>query len=520
MSAMDFLRRSVGMKPSSRRPSNGLVRSFGGGRRVAPFEASANHPAVPNVPRIPPEGGIRYLREQQAIARHLVRNDAWIRSLVRVLKGLHIGTGPRPVSKFRELEELWQASCSGFSTTGSKSFGAMLRDDIYGNKIVDGEAFVRRRFRFDYPEVSRRLVVPIQFQTLTSDYVPVDHESFAFDDKRFAAGIMTDLDRPVAYAMHTEHPLSEGFRMRRPIVVPADEVFHLFDGPTGSPRGEVMLASAFLRAIAMSTLEDAERRRKQIASIMTVFFKRSDENLDDDMLPDAETVERMIGDVTFGTGVGHELPAGFDVETVQPKDEPMNFEKALRFQLLAISASVGAPVYEVTGDWRDAPERAMRIAAAAVSREAGIGRDGTEHQVLRPMFASWVDAAMASGMWTPPAGAKPWEIYDHGWDWPVIQHAALTQELKIMMDAADRGIVEPSYVSKSYFGKRSEEVARLSAKDYSRRRENGLLDADDKWDPTRTPTSQSIAKETADEEKHEREVVEAAKADTSVLELD
>ncbi|WP_024351029.1 phage portal protein [Aurantimonas coralicida] len=479
------------------------------------------HPAAPKAPTLGPIQSASYLRDMQKLARHLYRNDAWVRSLVRTLCDIHVGVGPEPVSKFRDLEVLWRQASRDFDNRGVRSFGSWLREDVYRNRIVDGEAFIRRRLRIGRPAASR-LTVPLQFQALTSEYVPVDHDPAGFGDYRFRAGVLTQLDRPVAYAMWPSNPLdpdSIGINTR-PMQIPADEVFHVFDPMTGGVRGEVLLAVALLRALAIATMEDAERRRKQIASIFNVFFKRTvDAAAGDnaDALPDAARVDEMIRSVTLGSGLAFELPPGFEVETTQPKDEPALFEKALRFQILAICAGVGAPVWEVTGDYNDAPERAMRLAGAAVKRRAEIERDGLEHQAINPAWRAFVDTCQATGLWSPPAGTKPWEPYEVTWNWPVVQSAALTQELNVMLNAADRGVVPHSYVTRAYFGMRPEEVARQQAKDLARARENGLQWTEPLWNAEASDTTASIAAEAAAEESSERKTVDQAAKDASVL---
>lgn len=489
---------------------------FGGRFMPSPYDANSRHPAMPAVPVIGPEGSIPYLREQQALARHMLRNHAWIRSTFLVIKKSVVGRGPSPISKHRALEVLWAAASPTMDHTGRHSFGAWLREDVYGNKLVDGEVFVRPRLRFDYPNQSRRLAVPIRFQALQSAYCPVEHDHFHSDDgkSRFVAGVGTYLDEPVFYALHAQHPQSRNFRRLPPLRIPASEVFHAFESETGNPRGEVILASAFLRAIAMSTIEDAEIRRKQIASIMTVFFKRTADSAEalqgKDALPNSEVIGDMLRNVTFGSGLAHELPPGFEVETVQPDDEPENFEKALRWQILAICASLGAPVYEVTGDYGSITERAMKFASGSVNRTIELERDNLEHQVLDPMWCVFVDAAVASGRFIPPADATLEDLYAVDWSWPVVAQAALSQELNTIMKVVEAGHLPPSYIPEAYFGMRHVDVVRQSAKDHARLRENGMLVGNERWDPTQTATATSIMSEAEAEEAAEREVVDAS----------
>lgn len=494
-----------------------------------PYDANITHPAIPAVPVVGPEGALPYLREQQALARHMLRNYAWIRSAFRAMRNNVVGRGPRPVSKFRDLEILWEQASGQFDNRGRNSFGAWLRDDVYGNFLKDGEAFVRTRFRYRRPDLVRQfgLVVPVQFQALQSAFCPLDNANLsAPNGMRYLAGIGTYYDRPVAYRLYDHHPNTIGWNGTNSIFTEsADFVAHLVDSETGSPRGEVMLASCFLRAIAMSTLEDAEIRRKQIASIMTVFFKQSMESADllsrgvddegQDILPNAERVDEMLRAARLGTGLVHQLPPGYDVTPVQAQDEPENFEKALRWQIMAMAAAFGLPLYQVTGDYKEVPERAMRIAMTDASRNVDVERDRIEHQVLnRRVWPDFVEAAWSSGQWTPPAGATMPEILRVEWEWPVFAQAALTQELNSMVKLVQEGAIPPSYIPQAYLGMRYEDVTRQSAKDYARMRENGLMMGDQRWDPERSDTSRSIMAEATTEETEERRKVDEAARDT------
>lgn len=471
---------------------------------------------MPAVPVIGPEGSIPFLREQQALARHMLRNHAWIRSAFLVITKSVVGRGPTPISRHRGLETRWAAASKKFDHTGRHSFGAWLREDVYRNKLVDGEVFVRPRLRYFGGPISNveQSSVWLRFQALQSAYCPIEHDAFRSDDgnSRFVAGVGTYLDEPVFYAMHAQHPQSRNFRRLPPLRIPAAEIFHAFESETGNPRGEVILASAFLRAIAMSTIEDAEIRRKQIASIMTVFFKRTADSAEavqgKDALPNAEIIGDMLRNVTFGSGLAHELPPGFEVETVQPDDEPENFEKALRWQILAICASLGAPVYEVTGDYGAITERAMKFASGSVGRTIELERDNLEHQVLDPMWRWHVDVEIASGRFVPPADATPEDLYEVDWSWPVVAQAALAQELNVIMKVVEAGHLPPSYIPEAYFGMRHVDVVRQAAKDHARLRENGMLVGNERWDPTQTATATSIMDEAEAEEQAEREVVD------------
>lgn len=85
---------------------------------------------------------------------------------------------PVPVSKFPELDDLWMLASERFDARGVHSFGAWLRDDLLRDMTLDGEAFIRRRARNvlrrrDGSLVPERgLMVPVQWQSLSSAYLP------------------------------------------------------------------------------------------------------------------------------------------------------------------------------------------------------------------------------------------------------------------------------------------------------------------------------------------------------------
>ena len=199
---------------------------------------------------------------------------------------------------------------------------------------------------------------------------------------------------------------------------------------------------------------------------------------------------------------------------IHPKDEPANFEKALRWQVMMICMAVGIPMNEVMGD--EGVERWGRMISQRVQRQADLVHDMYEHQLLNRMRADFIDAVMAAGMWTPPADLKPWELYHCDWQWPVIPAARLDQELRALMEAVDKGHLPHSHVSRSLFGLKPEVVARTGARDQARLQTLGFQAGQAVW-KTDTEMAARIQAMVDAEETAERDLVDEALLEDSVL---
>lgn len=467
----------------TRRAADGAVASRGPGRgRVQPLhEALSGHALVPRVQNPSPSHTSKQQRFLQVLARHLARDDPWIRNLVRVLCDLHIGVGPKPKSRYPRLVELWLAHQDRLDNRGDFSFPDLLRE-IYRNRIVDGESWVRIRSRLG-TALGDGLVVPLQLQALQSEFVPIDFEQ-TVGARRFVCGVARTYDRVVAYAVYREHP-GESMVYERPMVLPAGEMLHVCERRLGAPRGEVPLASALMRAIKAATLEDAELRRKMVASLMSVFVTRPVDASDDEiMIPTPDEVADMIDGISLSPGGVFELPYGYKMESFEPKDEPQNFEKALRWNLMAVCAAVGVPPHEVTGDWNSLPERMARYVGQSMERRAQIEQGTLQFQLLDPAWRAFVDHCIADGLWEPPADVDMIHAYSVEWEWPLLPLASFRQELAVMMNAEEKGIISKEYVTKTMFGLEPAHVDRERVRENARKLALGLQSDPVAWEPT------------------------------------
>lgn len=496
-------------------------------RRVQPaYNLASQSGLIPRVPDIGPWDSVRYMRPCQNLVRHGYRNDNWIRALVNKRGEVVINTGPVPVSKFPELDDLFAAAAAQMDARGVHDLGGLLRNDMYRDYSIDGEAFMRRRSR----EVRRKngvfvpergLLVPLQFQTLSSAYLPTGDNRILPNGNRVVAGIEFDgIEARVNYHPYRRHPRDTGLAQGTPLEqteVPADEFYHLFTpSQTGAPRPEVPLAAAYLRALKTNEYEDADLRRKITSQYLGVMLETDLPDQDD--LPSEEEMAQLIEDVSLSPGMIARLPTGVKAHMIAPPESP-NFTATVRHNLLYICTGMGMPAHEVTGDYETITDRTAKYAGIALKRSADIDRAMVEHQVLNPMRRDFIDACYAIGLWAPPPGRPAWEAYHCEWQWPVVQLTQLTQELGVMMTAIEKEVIDRDTVTSTYFGVRPEVRDRRAAKSKARATALGLTAAATGFNPEGDVAARILAAATAEETK-ERDIVETASREDSVIDDD
>lgn len=522
--AFDAAARAVA--PLTRRSEvEGFMLGGRGRRSPTAYHAASPGPYVPSVPDLGPFDGVRYMRACQRLARHQYRNDNLIKSLVDKTGELMIPGAPVPVSKFPELDDLWMLASSQFDARGNQSFGAWLRDDVFRDMTLDGEAHIRRRGRNVrrgrdgslIPE--RGLMVPMQWQSLSSAYLPTGDLYAVAPDRGnvVISGIEFDgIESRVAYHPYTRHPTG-GSLTGQPLTqtrVPADEWHHLFiPAQTGAPRPEVPLAAAILIALKNHEVLDANARQQVLAQCFTVMIEEDLPDGDDP--PDEEEIQEALRSLTLTPGGIARLPTGLKAKGVNPPQNP-NFQAMVRTNILYMCAGLGTPIHEVTGDYDTITERAMRFAGLGLRRRADIVHDRLEHQGINRMRASFIDGCMALGLWTPPPGRPAWEAYQCDWQWPQLQTTQMTHEIAGLAKAVEMGAIDIDTVTTTTFGMRPEVRDRKAAKAAARAATLGLV-AGAARGTFETPVAQRVLAEAEAEETRERDIVEASAREDSAL---
>lgn len=525
-------------RPDSFGRRSHMVNGFSSGQPLTPYEAASTNASIPRPGDVGPIDSIAFQPVLQRLARHMYRNDGWVKRLVDVKGQSVVGSGPTPLSGFSDLDDLFMMATRGFDRRSVHGWSGFLRKDVKKNFDIDGEVFIKKIVDPSMPVSRRRQsVIPLQFQALQSDYCPMffnlrTHTGQAIAGVEFECEAVTGnvTDTRSAYWMYQHHPRDlirvpvQNYLLQR---VPEDEIYHLFSpGQTASCRGEVILAAALIRALKLNMYEDSELRRKQVATLFTGFITESLEAESGD-LPGEEKIHEMLSQIMMEPGGMFKLPYGMDIKFSTPPDTPASYEWYVRFQLMYLCAVANVPVFEVSGDYSQvSTDRIAKFAALGYKRGIDCERTDIEDQVLNLMWMDFVDLAIATGMWVLPDKVPLWRVYMTEWDWPLVATSQLTQEINTMVQAMQAGVIDRDTVSRTYFGLRGDSVDRRNAKAAARANVLGLNysasksasptadGSDPTWGP-KTPVAQSILDEVTEEEAEERELVEASSAEVS-----
>lgn len=426
-------------------------------------------------------GNIDTLRRR---SRHEARTNAWAASISEVIVTNVIGSGIKPMTKFPDLQRLWNKwtdeADASFSTDFYGLQAIALRSVIEG-----GDCFVRTRPR--RPEDG--LSVPLQLQVLEAEHVPTTMSKDLGAAGSIVGGVEFDgIGRPAAYHMFREHPgerlLLNADNMAT-VRVPADSVMHLrMVRRPGEVRGEPWLARALVRLRELDLYNDAELVRKKSAAMFGGFIHTPGTDDDADILAGvgASQEDGVVID-PLEPGTFPVLPPGYEVTFSQPADVGGSFDTFMRAQLRAIASSVGVTYEQLTGDYSQVNDRTMRAALLEFKRRASMWQwHLVVWQLCRPVWRRFVDMAILSGAWTPPAGASDDEIYAVEWTPEGWSYLNPIQEIRAYQEAIRSGLTSRSRVI-SELGYDASQIDREIAADNARADELGLMfDSDARTD--------------------------------------
>lgn len=354
----------------------------------------------------------------------LVRENAWASSCVDEWASQAVGTGIKPQSRYldprgnreksrggrRLIHQTWSDSADEMDAAGIA--------DIYGlealawrTMVESGEGFIRKRPR----RASDGLLVPIQYQLLEPDHVPLTLNLILENGNRIHAGIeFNQIGQRVAYWMYPEHPGSNVALTgpNQPKRVPADQVIHFF-APIrpGQLRGEPWLAKVLVKLYNLDQWDDATlERQKHGAMLLGWTSEQTPEGIDPLLL-----TSKTAGGAEDGTGV-ETAPDGVEFGNLESgtilrlmRDEELNFFEAPEVgqnyatfaeeQKRNVAQGVRSLPYEnMTGDASKSNFSSHRSRRLAFQRIAEQLQYGFAFQVLRPIWQSWMDAAVLAGV--------------------------------------------------------------------------------------------------------------------------
>lgn len=302
----------------------------------------------------------------RARSRDLERNNAWARKAARMLPAHMIGTGvlPRPTSGAdatrRRAMGVWESFCE--TSDAANNLGFYAQQHQAASAVVrDGEVFLRYGIERGVYTVS----------VLEGDYLDETYnESSRNGSGSIEAGIEYDASgRRVAYHFFREHPGNWSYARlpnnRERVRVRASDVDHIYEVVRpGQTRGLPWLAASALRMRDMDDYLVAERWRKKVAAAFAAFVTSPNpassspvgayQRTETDDGGNRRGVEQIV------PGTIKRLLPGEDIEFPStPSDNGLG--DYLRWELFAISAGIGVPYAELTGDLSNANYSSMRL---------------------------------------------------------------------------------------------------------------------------------------------------------------
>lgn len=385
------------------------------------------------------QGALARLRNR---SRDLVRSNPWAAHAARLLPAHMIGTGvtPRPkdgadVTRRRALaawdawaEEADQANGAGFAGMQALAARGVIEA---GEMLLDWE-----------PDATQpggwrvRLMEP--------DYLDEGfNETSRNGSGQIVNGIEFDAQgRRVAYHLWQQHP-GDGLggalrslsiqRVRKPAAL----VDHVFEPlRAGQTRGVPLLAASGLRLRDLDDYLEAERWRKKVAAAFAAFVRTPQGPAGSPLgALSAETqstgpqaVERIL------PGTIKRLRPGEDVEFPTPPGDS-GVQDYLRWELFAISAGIGIPYAELTGDLSNANYSSMRVGKLAFWAIL----DAWQWNMLAPMLLhrAWKRVQATSGV---PGLRCEWSFPKRAWVDPLKDMQAEAMEVAYLMKSRQDAI--------------------------------------------------------------------------------
>jgi len=368
----------------------------------------------------------------RAKSRDAVRKNTWAAAGIEAFVANAIGTGIKPQSMVQDaalreaIHSLWWDWCEEADAAGLTDFYG-LQALATRSMLEGGECFIRMRSR----RPQDMSTVPMQVQVLESEHVPITYNAMADNGNPIRCGIEFDaIGRRVAYWMYPVHPddplaapmSGTGTSLVDLVRVPAAEVLHLFRPlRPGQIRGEPWLARALVKLHELDQYDDAELVRKKTAAMFAGFIRR--DSPEDRLLGEtSDTGGGLVAGMEPGTI--QILEPGEDISFTQPSDVGGSYGEFMRQQFRAVAAAMGVTYEMLTGDLTQVNYSSIRAGLLEFRRRCEAIQDHViVHQLCRPVWAAWMDAAVLAGLLDMPGYTRRKRDYRaakwiaQGWQW-------------------------------------------------------------------------------------------------------
>jgi lambda family phage portal protein len=343
-------------------------------------------------------------------SRELVRNNAYAKRAIQVIKNNTIGTGIRPTpsiaspENLKKIKDLWWrwAETPECDWNGKETFYG-LQKMVIAAVAQDGEVIIRKR-----RANSKNGLLPVKLQVCEADQIDDSKENATLPDGGWIIqGVEFDKNgKLVAYWLYDRHPGdSLSLYSTR---VPSSEVLHVYlqDRP-GQVRGVPWSTSIMIKLRDFDDFEDAQLMQQKVAACFAVIITSDDTGgtIVSNNSTDSGLSERVEPGI-----IQHAKP-GEAVNVVNPPTTTGQ-DSFSRKVLQAIAAGYGISYESLTGDLSNVNFSSGRMGWLEMHRNIQEWQARIMiTQFCDPVWKWFTDAAKISGKvqdsdiiadWTPP----------------------------------------------------------------------------------------------------------------------
>ena len=421
------------------------------------------------------KGAIKLLRQR---SRDLVRNNPHAKNAVRTICSNVIGpNGIKLQSQIRKqrggkldqrvnevIEMAWREwghydSCH---TAGRLCFQDIERLCLK-SLVESGEVFIRI-----VKKPFGKSKVPLALEILEADQLDDDYTGpSTVKNNRWRMGVELDeWFRPITYAFLTEHPGDTPFpiqdKMRRHMLLPADEVIHLYISERpGQTRGVPMMATAIQPLHHLAGFQESSVIRARASSALMGFITSPEGELD----PGGEVYE---GDrvTEFSPGMFHYLQNGQQI-SIPDMDSPSGeFEPFMRSMLRSMASGIGVSYESLSRDYSTSNYSSSRLALIEDRAQFRTLQNYLIENFHSRVFETFLDMAVLSGTLSLPTfDAEPeryrrvkWIPRSFDWVDPLKECQANKEAVKAGFKTQAQVLMEQGYDLEEVLNARKSEV--------------------------------------------------------------
>ncbi|MGO7115583.1 phage portal protein [Rhizobium johnstonii] len=419
------------------------------------FQAATRSKKIKPPMEVGPNGANGEIPTIRARSRYAKQNFGFYRQAMHQLANNTVSYGISPVIKYPDLKKLYKLWSTEADARGQLDING-IQWHVMESTAVDGEILARFRDRLETDMLSG---VPLQIQLMPADHLPIGYTQQAPSGNWIVDGVERNfIERVVNYWIYPQNPLDwRGARSGGlvPQPVKAADICHIFWPETvqserGVPWGAAILNSLeFLRDYQHNEIE-----KKSLQSKFTVVYHKPRDASDEGADYKGAGLEYDEDGPNFAAipgGAAVEAPEGYEPTLVDMPATDSNYEMFNRFSLSEVAVAVGLCVEQITLDFSKVNDRVYRAMMLEVTRWIlSIQYHMIVAKFLNPMWKRFVSAAILSGRWVPPEGAKPEDYMHVEWMPPARGHIHPIQEVQAFMMAVQAGFISREKVAAEY----------------------------------------------------------------------